>query len=83
MRRNYKECDVADGCRVHAAAPTCKGVHHKELDVPSETVSQCSKAYVGALERQREVESANKTNTTNNDSNIETVGTDTSWSNKG
>ena len=79
-RGNYKESAVADERHAHAAAPTCKGVHHKELEVPSETVAHCSEAYGGALERQKEVESADKTSTTNNDSNIQTVGTDASWS---
>jgi hypothetical protein len=51
--------------------------------VSSETLAQCSKAYGGILEKQREMESADKTSTTNNDSHIETVGTVASWNNKG
>ena len=35
------------------------------------------------MEKQREVDSTDKTSTTNNNSNIETVGTDASWNNKG
>ena len=50
--------------------------------MPSETVAQCSKTYGGALEKQGARETAEKTSTTNIDSNIETFGTDASWYNK-
>ena len=88
-RANYKERNVADGRCVHAAAPTCKGVPHKKLKVPSEIVvtpaqrvAHCSEAHGGALKRQKDMESADKTSTTDDDSNVQTVGTDAGWSDK-
>ena len=51
--------------------PTCSDVPHKKLEVPSETVvtplqhlAHCSEACGGTLERQKDVESADKTSTT-------------------
>ena len=49
---------------------------------PAQRVSNYSKAYGGTLERQKDVESADKTSTTDDDNNVQTVGTDASWSDK-
>ena len=51
--------------------------------MPSETVAQSGEAYGGTLERKREIDPADKTSTTDNNSIIETISTTTSWSDKG
>ena len=86
-KANNKENDITGGRCVHVTTTTCKGVPHKKLEVPSETVvtpaqcvAQCSKAYGGALERWKDMESADETSTTDNGTNIQTVGTNTGWS---
>ena len=88
-RANCKESDVAGGRCIHATAPTCKGVPQKKLEVSSETVvtpaqhvTHCSDVYGGVLERQKDMEAADKTSTTDNDINVQTVNTNAGWSDK-
>ena len=63
-KANFTNSYIAGELNVDAAAPISKGVHHKELLVPSKTVAQCTKTYASGLETRREVNSDDKTSNT-------------------